>query len=69
MIDKNYLKQALFKKTNCDQIMEACYKAETDTHIKWKTVYDFTQGRSLPRISTLKILQEYLDIDLNKTIL
>lgn len=68
MIDKDYLKKALFQKTNCAQIVEACYRAEENTGIKWKCVYDFIQGRSLPRIDTLKRLQEYLQIDLNKTI-
>lgn len=69
MIDKCYLKQALFKKTGSNQITEACYRAELQTGIKWKTIYDFTQGRSLPRLNTLKILQDYLELDLNKTIL
>lgn len=69
MIDKCYLKQALFKKTNCKQITEACYRAESDTGVKWKSIYDFIQGRSFPRLDTLKILQAYLELDLNKTIL
>lgn len=68
-MNKNYLKQELYKKTGSKHIMEACYKAENDTGIKWKSIYDFVQGRSIPRIESLIILRNYLQLDLNKTIL
>lgn len=68
-MNRTYLKEALFNKTGCNYIIEACYKAEQQTGVKWKSVYDFIQGRSIPRIESLRTLQKYLDIDLNKTIL